>query len=131
MGGSTASTDFPTRHALQPACALDPDGVCQDAFIAKLNATGSGCSTPPSWAGAAVMAPMASLWTRRVMPMWRAVPAPPTSPPGMPCNRPAHSIRMASAKTPLSPSSMPRALGCSTPPSWVGAVLMTRRHRRG
>ena len=41
LGGSTASTDFPTRQALQPACALDPDGVCQDAFIAKLNATGS------------------------------------------------------------------------------------------
>jgi hypothetical protein len=40
--GSTGSLDFPTRQALQPACALSPEGLCSyDAFIVKLNATGS------------------------------------------------------------------------------------------
>ena len=39
--GYTPSPDFPTRQALQPACALSPEGFCSDAFIVKLSATGS------------------------------------------------------------------------------------------
>ncbi len=40
--GSTASLDFPTANALQPACALQvPYGSCSNAFVAKLNAAGS------------------------------------------------------------------------------------------
>lgn len=40
VAGNTTSTDFPTRHALQPACALGPEGLCSDAFITKVNARG-------------------------------------------------------------------------------------------
>ena len=57
-----------------------------------------GCSTPPTWAGAVDDGAMASPWIRRAMPMWQALPAPPTSPPGRPCNRPARSVQMASAR---------------------------------
>ncbi len=43
--GATASTDFPAVNAFQPQCASSgtPFGVsCADAFLAKLNASGSG-----------------------------------------------------------------------------------------
>jgi hypothetical protein len=39
--GSTLSTDFPTRNALQPACAGPPTLGCVDAFVAKLSAEGA------------------------------------------------------------------------------------------
>jgi len=41
MTGGTRSTDFPTASPLQAACALDEAGACIDAFVAKLNPTGS------------------------------------------------------------------------------------------
>ena len=34
--GHTSSTDFPTLNAIQPSC-----GGCQDAYVTKINATGS------------------------------------------------------------------------------------------
>ena len=34
--GQTSSTDFPTLNAIQPSC-----GGCQDAYVTKINATGS------------------------------------------------------------------------------------------
>ena len=40
---STASTDFPTSNALQP---VTPAALTCDAFVAKLNAAGSGSSIP-------------------------------------------------------------------------------------
>jgi hypothetical protein len=40
--GSTQSTDFPVQGAVQPACSIGPPGnFCGDAFVTKLNSTGS------------------------------------------------------------------------------------------
>jgi hypothetical protein len=39
--GYTESTDFPLLNALQTACALDPESVCEDAFVAALSADGA------------------------------------------------------------------------------------------
>jgi hypothetical protein len=40
--GNTNSADFPTRNALQPACASNQVDFCsEDAFVAKVNAEGS------------------------------------------------------------------------------------------
>src|SRR5439155_3865512 len=41
MTGTTGSTDFPTANPLQAACAVDSGGFCGDAFVTKLNASGS------------------------------------------------------------------------------------------
>lgn len=39
--GTTFSTNFPILNPLQATCALDSFGACNDAFVAKLNSTGS------------------------------------------------------------------------------------------
>ena len=47
--GCTDSTDFPTTQPLQPR----PGDGRDDAFVAKLNPTGSALSsTPPTWVAA-------------------------------------------------------------------------------
>ena len=58
--GYTTSTNFPTTHgAFQTVHA----GGTYDAFVAKLNDTGSGWSTPPIWAAAARTRARALPWT--------------------------------------------------------------------
>ena len=39
--GATDSPDFPTVNPSQPSCRPSSDGSCDDAFVAKLNASGS------------------------------------------------------------------------------------------
>jgi hypothetical protein len=40
LTGVTSSTNFPTRNAMQPKCAVDPQGTCVDAFVTTLTADG-------------------------------------------------------------------------------------------
>jgi hypothetical protein len=41
VAGQTTSTDFPTLNPYQPACSLDANNVCYDAFVAVIKAGGS------------------------------------------------------------------------------------------
>jgi hypothetical protein len=75
--GSTTSTDFPTTgRAFQGSF-----GGEEDAFVTKLNRSGSGLvwSTPPSSAAPAWTAPTTGSSTGPATSTWMAPPARPTS----------------------------------------------------
>jgi hypothetical protein len=67
--GVTFSSDFPATNPIQAANAGSGD-----TFVTKLNALGSACSTPLSWAEVLSTMALPLRWTPRAMPTSRATP---------------------------------------------------------